>query len=443
MSEIIHQSQLSRLENVIDKIKTDGKIKILPSIEFHDQEDAGVGILTNDFVTKGSPLIQVPFQSTINVETVTQFEPLKVIFAENEGLLNYPDEVLAIGLVFAMLHLMKGETDACPWSAHVQTMPTHFNTPIFWEDEEVDYLKGTILPSLVNMLKRQILGDYQSIYEPLTSSYPDLLGGLTIDLYTWALSVIYSRALDISRHGQSMRCIVPLLDMANHHYYSNHHPQQQQNSVEEEEVLLHPQDTFHYDEESDSVWLTAGSDLLPGREVHAVYGHYCNAKLLYTYGFVVTPNPYQAIDLWTKLMPTSIYYEQKNSLLQRHGLSTAAHSYDFKGTITNTLPRVSPKLMNMIRIIQVDSLDEMSRVEALRNLLTLRLHAEVAEAEREQLGKMLLSDTPRDDRLLLALTVKVGERDLIQEVIALVNKWIHELEQQGASYKPYDATIRN
>lgn len=62
--------------------------------------------------------------------------------------------------------------------------------------------------------------------------------------------------------------------------------------------------------------------------------------------------------------------------------------------------------------------------------------------EREQLGKMLLNDTPRDDRLLLALAVKVGERDLIQEVIALVNKWIHELEQQGASFKPYDASIR-
>lgn len=148
--------------------------------------------------TKGEVLVRVPFSTTISVESITAYEPLKPIFAENEGLLQYPDEVLAIGLMYAMLRVQVGDF-SCPWGLHVSTMPMSFNTPIYWEESEIEMLKGTNVYHLTLMLKRQIVGDYDSIYVGLQQAYPDALGGISMDLYSWALSVIYSRALDITR----------------------------------------------------------------------------------------------------------------------------------------------------------------------------------------------------------------------------------------------------
>lgn len=437
MAEIVENSQLNRLESVIVSIQEAGHIEVSPDVAFRAEDGSGVGIYALRDVLEGTPLVKVPFQSTLSVERIVAYEPLKAIFEENAGLASYPDEVLAIGLMHAMLP----QGADCPWYDYVQTMPRCFNTPIYWEDEEVEQLRGTNVYHLTVMLKRTIAGDYQSIHGPLSEAYA-ALEGISMDLYSWALSVIYSRALDITRRGAHTRLLAPLLDMANHRYSSD--------AVAE--------DTFSYDDATDAVWFCAGYPMSAGQECFAVYGNYCNAKLLHTYGFVVPHNPHQAVDIWTKLQASSAFFEQKAALLAKHALSAAAHSYDFKGTIRNHNGPVDMRLLNMIRIIQADSEEELQGVAemifrgsmisvrnematyvSLRNLLSIRLNAEQAERERRQLGEMLLSDAAPSDRLLMALVVKVEERELVQNTISIVNDWIHDLGEQGDSFRPVGA----
>ncbi len=376
-----NNSQLLRLQSVVYTLQEQFNVEISPKVEFRGSVDCGVGIYATSDIAKSSPLIKVPFSATLTADRVVNYEPLSIIFQENPSLLAYPDEVLAIGLIYAYL-----VRDACPWGLHVVTMPNSFDTPLHWEMKELEYLKGTNVYHLVQMLKRQVTNDYATIYEPLSEAYPELLGDMSLSLYIWALSVIYSRALDLTRHGTHIRCIVPLLDMANHNYY-NH-------SEHANQIITTAHDTFHYDLQHDCVCFIAGYDISSKEECYAVYGNYCNAKLLHTYGFVCLHNPYSAIDIWTKLLPNSNFYEQKSMLLEQRQLSTSYHTYDFAGTIRPNF--VSTKLITMIRIIQateeellllssgtkltmVSVRNEQATYTSLIELLSLRLNADQAE----------------------------------------------------------------
>ncbi|CAN0269862.1 unnamed protein product, partial [Hapterophycus canaliculatus] len=63
-----------------------------------------------------------------------------------------------------------------------------------------------------------------------------------------------------------------------------------------------------------------------------LYGPYSNAKLLYSYGFVLANNPYGGLDYWTRVPPTDEAFQWKQALLDGHPL-TAAQTYDFSGTL--------------------------------------------------------------------------------------------------------------
>jgi hypothetical protein len=227
------------------------------------------------------------------------------------------------------------------------------------------------------MMKRQIENDFSSIHLPLSEAYPEALGGATKELYTWALSVVYSRSLEITRKDKHTRCIVPVLDMANHNPHSG-------------AVSF---DTFHYDDATDCISLRAHADLKAGEECYAVYGVYPNSKLIYNYGFVVLNNPHRAIDLWVRLQPSSAEYERKNAFLQSNPL-TREQAYDFKGTIRPNY--VSPALLATIRVIQADANElpllpravqgrmlslrnEAATYVSLRNLIVSRMNVERAQ----------------------------------------------------------------
>jgi hypothetical protein len=343
------------------------------SIEFIQSKNEGYGIFARRPVVAGDPVISVPFAKSITVEGIMEYEPLRAIFEDNPGLVQYPDEVLAIGLMHAKLK----SGAACPWRKHVATLPLEFNTTIYWSDSELEELKGNAVYHLTQMMKRQIEGDYNSIHRPLSDNYVSALGGLTKDLYTWALSVVYSRSLEITRQGKHTRCIVPVLDMANHNPHTG----------------ANPSDTFKYDDATDCISLVAHTNLAPGEQCYAVYGVYPNAKLIYTYGFVVLNNPHRAIDMWVKVPPTTVAAEAKNRFLQGNAL-TREQTYDFKGTVRPGY--VSPALLATIRVIQADENElpllpravqgrmlsvrnEAATYVSLRNFIVARMNVERAQ----------------------------------------------------------------
>jgi len=399
---------------------------------------------------------------------------LRRVFEEQEQLQSFPDEVLAIGLMYGLLCAREQATasDArsaeleasCPWLQHVKTLPPpdSFNTTLYWSDDELAMLKGCSAFHLTQLMKRQIDADWASVHEQLTQAYPELLGGATKSLYTWALSVVYSRALGFTRRGAPVRCIPPMLDMA------NHDPHAAPDSA----------DTFAFDDADDVVRLLAAQDRAAGEECLAVYGRYPNSKLAYTYGFVVHGNPHQAVDLWARVPAASFAAERKRALLERSAVAAfGEQAYDFAGTLRGG-GWISPALLATIRVLQIcdegelvaaergaaglagsaaaaattagggssrsspdpapiiSARNEAAMLRSLGGLLTARMAVDSAEADRARLGELLLSGTDPASRELMALVIRVEEREVVRECVAAVGGWAAELERDGETYVP-------
>jgi hypothetical protein len=370
-----NKSESAALRNlkllIADTLEKGASIK--DEIEFREEASSGVGVFASTPFPKGTTLISIPYSLCLTLASVKEYPKLSYIFVDNPGLLQYPDEVLAIGLMYALMN----EDADCPWKNHVKTLPKTFNTTLFWSDEEMNELKGHNVYHLTNMLNQRISSDFESIHQPLMENYPEILSNIDLDTYAWALSVVYSRSLDITRDGQNERVIVPVLDMLNHSPF----------------VAGSASETFQYDEKTETINYSCSIDLQAGDQCFAVYGHYPNAKLLFTYGFVVPHNPVKAIDLWTRVTPSTSNSEMKAKLLQENQL-TRVQTYDFTGTIGPHY--VSNRLLATIRVIQAESdeipmidnafrgkmisvRNELASYTSLKNLIKLRLKPEIAE----------------------------------------------------------------
>ncbi len=63
------------------------------------------------------------------------------------------------------------------------------------------------------------------------------------------------------------------------------------------------------------------------------------------------------------------------------------------------------------------------------------------KADREKLGQLLLANTDSNNRLLIALIIRVEERELLQSILDLIETWNAKLNAEGENYIPPDAKI--
>ena len=301
------------------------------NISFVHTTEAGTGIFATAPIAARAVLVSVPFSHCISTESVMT-TCLSEIIEIRPGLMSYPDEIIAMGLMYAATHL---SDDNCPWMQHVKTIPKSYDTPLYWSEAELNEIKGCNVYHLTNLMKKQIQADWIALHEPLTLEYPEMLGKATIELYQWALSTVYSRAVGIYRKDIYTRCIPPIVDMA------NHNPEAGSEAAE----------TLSYDDVNDTVSFINTTEKIAGEECSAVYGTYPNGKLLYTYGFVIQNNPYKAVDLWTRVTATLAHAQEKQNILSSHEL-TKDPTYDFTGTLRPGF--ISPALLATIRIVQAN-----------------------------------------------------------------------------------------
>jgi hypothetical protein len=206
---------LSTIKNLVEDVNSNGG-NILDTLDFKYDQEEGVGIITTIDLPAGTAIITIPYSLCLSVDMISCDPKLLKVIKENPGLKDYPDEILALGIMFAM-----NPSNQCEWSTHVQTFPESLNSTIFWSNEELSELKYCNVFHLTNLMTKQIQNDWNNIHFPLTKEYP-YLGHHSLDLYKYALSMVYSRAIGITRSGQYTRCIPPIIDMANHSFEVGH-----------------------------------------------------------------------------------------------------------------------------------------------------------------------------------------------------------------------------
>lgn len=145
-------------------------------------------------VAAGSRLLHVPPESVVTTSLVLNSYVNRTLVALNLQL--PPQIVLALFLVEAK------HNASSPFAAYAQQLPSEFGTSIFFSDEELLELQGSAL--LVSTLQRKALLelDFNTIEEALKNVpaednvFPE--GALTLESFTWALSVVWSRGVLLS-----------------------------------------------------------------------------------------------------------------------------------------------------------------------------------------------------------------------------------------------------
>ena len=205
LSEVVEKT-ISNIRFLCEDVCANGGT-IQEDLEFRHHPVEGVGIFTTIDLPPGVALIKIPYYLCLSVDMISCDQHLSKLLKQNPGLLDYPDEILALGIMYSV-----SESNQCEWSQHVKTFPTTINTTLFWSAEELDELKGSNLYHLTNLLKRQMQSDWTNIHEPLSKEYP-FLGHITLELYQWALSMVYSRAIGVTRNKIYTRIIPPVIDL--------------------------------------------------------------------------------------------------------------------------------------------------------------------------------------------------------------------------------------
>ncbi|OQS02253.1 hypothetical protein THRCLA_05354 [Thraustotheca clavata] len=372
----------------------------------------GHGVVAAKAFGKGEHTLEIPFKLTMNVQSAITSD-LAPLF--KDGLQLPDDEILALHLMYER---QKGE--ASFWAPFIQSMPKTFDTPIFWPDSVFQELRGTNVALLGSMMRQQIIADYTSIHRPIFNRYPKLFDAdkLSISDYKWALSVIWSRAFGVTKDGEYLHVLCPAMDMFNHDVH-----------------LKVPLDDFVcYDDQTQTLSHRVHDSCASGSPLNISYGQYSNAKLLYSYGFVVPGNPNRGIDFWLNIPPSDPYYKLKKALLDSNQL-TVAQTYDFEGTLLGHT--VSERLLATVRIILMTE-DEIafrnnafeSRMISRRNelsvyenlLLSCRRKLQSFSTTCSQ-DQELLAAKPSNLFLACAIQVRMEDKRTLHDTIHVLTLW--------------------
>ncbi|CBN75532.1 conserved unknown protein [Ectocarpus siliculosus] len=297
-------------------------------------EDLGgemsLSLLTGQALNKGEVVMSIPISLCMTV-----------------------DSVLALHL---MAERRKG--DGSFWKQYLRTLPDDVDTPLRWlveqAEEEFRLLDGTMVGLLSRMMHSQVRKDWEEFHLPLVEAHPEILGGVTFEDYLWAMSSIWSRSFDYQEPGPddspcSRRAMVPVINAANHDPSAADSLSEMIEFQAQEGGLS--MGIGEPGRARGTLRVSAGRDYAAREQFFILYGRYSNAKLLYSYGFVLASNPYGGLDYWVRVPQTDPGFAWKQALLDEHPL-TAAQAYDFSGTV-RAGGWISPALLATVRVAQL------------------------------------------------------------------------------------------
>ncbi|XP_044291795.1 actin-histidine N-methyltransferase isoform X2 [Varanus komodoensis] len=140
------------------------------------------------------------------------------------GSLYSQDRILqAMGNITLAFHLLCERCNPSSfWLPYIQTLPSEYNTPLYFEEEEVQYLQSTQAIHDVFSQYKNTVRQYAYFYKviqthPNASKLP-LKDSFTYDDYRWAVSSVMTRQNQIPAEDGSRvtLALIPLWDMCNH-----------------------------------------------------------------------------------------------------------------------------------------------------------------------------------------------------------------------------------
>uniref|UniRef100_A0A4W5PAX6 protein-histidine N-methyltransferase n=1 Tax=Hucho hucho TaxID=62062 RepID=A0A4W5PAX6_9TELE len=248
------------------------------------------------------------------------------------GPLYSQDRILqAMGNVTLALHLLCERADpSSPWLPYIKTLPGDYDTPLYYEEEEVRHLLSTqAIQDVLSQYKntaRQYAYFYKVIQTHPTTSKLPLKDAFTFDDYRWAVSSVMTRQNQIPTEDGSRvtLALIPLWDMCNH-----------------TNGLI----TTGYNLEDDRCECVALQDYKENDQIYIFYGTRSNAEFVIHNGFFFQENAHDRVKIKLGVSKSERLYAMKAEVLARAGIPSssifALHCSD---------PPISAQLLAFLRV---------------------------------------------------------------------------------------------
>eukprot|EP00741_Cyanophora_paradoxa_P012761 tig00020629_g12326.t1 len=375
----------------------------------------GLGIYAKQPIRPDEPVMRIPLRLLMSQATARQSPRIGHVIRANENTLS-KDCVLA-------LHLLDERfNNASFWRPYIQLLPKQFSTLAYFDEEEAEALRGTSVASVPRAMRDLMRREHENMVLPLVAKHPDLFPKkkYTLAAYRWALSVIFSRGMDVVWLGERLRVLTPFSD------FLNHAPG----------IPTAP----GMDEMSQSfVMSTPGRAWRSGEEARGVtisYGEQGNGALLQLYGFTMEENPADSVRVDVRV-DEQTFGKEKLRILQQRGISKNASFPLFANG------SASWDLLFVLRVMQLDPFEmdhgmhegpaegrpvsyrnEMEVLASLRRTLeSLDAKFETSAEEDRELLKRPLPENIRN-----AIRVRRGEKLVVQRNLEAVRRRQESLE---------------
>uniref|UniRef100_A0A6Q2XQ08 protein-histidine N-methyltransferase n=1 Tax=Esox lucius TaxID=8010 RepID=A0A6Q2XQ08_ESOLU len=242
------------------------------------------------------------------------------------------DRILqAMGNVTLALHLLCERADpSSPWLPYIKTLPGDYDTPLYYEEEEVRHLLSTqAIQDVLSQYKntaRQYAYFYKIIQTHPTTSKLPLKDAFTFDDYRWAVSSVMTRQNQIPTEDGSRvtLALIPLWDMCNH-----------------TNGLI----TTGYNLEDDRCECVALQDYKENQQIYIFYGTRSNAEFVIHNGFFFPENAHDRVKIKLGVSKSERLYAMKAEVLARAGIPSSSI---FALHCSN--PPISAQLLAFLRV---------------------------------------------------------------------------------------------
>ncbi|XP_029973162.1 actin-histidine N-methyltransferase [Salarias fasciatus] len=268
------------------------------------------GFTVDNFGTEGYGLRAT---RDIKAEELFLWIPRKMLMtveaAQNSvlGPLYSQDRILqAMGNVTLALHLLCERADpASFWQPYVRSLPQEYDTPLYYQQEDVQLLLGTQAVQDVLSQYKNTARQYAYFYKliqthPAASKLP-LKDSFTFDDYRWAVSSVMTRQNQIPTEDGSRvtLALIPLWDMCNH-----------------TNGLI----TTGYNLEDDRCECVALQDYKENEQIYIFYGTRSNSEFVIHNGFFFQDNAHDRVKIKLGVSKSERLYAMKAEVLARAGI---------------------------------------------------------------------------------------------------------------------------
>ncbi|KAJ6830370.1 putative fructose-bisphosphate aldolase-lysine N-methyltransferase, chloroplastic [Iris pallida] len=368
----------------------------------------GLGLVAQRSLSRNEVVLEVPKKMWIDSDAVAASDVGRVCSG------------LGATWVPIALFLLReeGMGQASPWYPYLRILPKETNSPLFWSEEELYQIQGTQLLSTTLSVKEYVQSVFVKVEDEVILPNKHLFPSTITPLdFLSAFAIIRSRTFSGLR-AENL-ALIPLADLTNHNssITSDASWEIKAKGLFSRELIFSLQTP---------VSVTAGEQVYIQYDLQK-----SDAELALDYGFIEMRPDRQAYTLTLEIAESDPFHGDKLDIAEMNGLGETAY---FDIVLGSSLPQFMLPYLRLLALggtdafllesifsnsiwdhlqLPVSHANEKRICDVVRNACKSALAAYITSIEEDE---KLLSEGNLDPRLEIAVSVRVGEKKVLQQI---------------------------